>query len=235
MSDPGLAPEAIDPTATAAISYSRRLAAASWEATLACGIFKLLIAAAAIALPLMHGRPLAESVGWMLLAGGVAEFALGWGAHRTLLGSLTLGSGVLTVMAGILFILSGWQGLFPLATITMIWLILRGVISLGVGIRARADHGLSAFWMVLRGITDLGLGLALLIGLPIATIVILMFKETRETVSAFGILLAISFAVAGAGLVFMAFSQRRREALLVDDTQRRRHDRRVDGGHRTEI
>jgi uncharacterized membrane protein HdeD (DUF308 family) len=211
MSDPGPATEAVDPTATAATSYSRQLAAASWEATLACGIFKLLIAAAAIVLPLMQGRPLAESVGWMLLAGGVAEFALGWGAHRTLLGKLTLGSGLLTVMAGMLFILSGWKGLFPLTTITMIWLIFRGVIALGIGFQARAGFGGTWFWLVLRGVTDLGLGFALLIGLPMATIAILMFNETREAVSSFGILLAISFAVAGAGLVAMAFSQRRWE------------------------
>ena len=169
-----------------AISPPRQLAAASWEATLACGILKILIAAAAIALPLIEGRPLAESVGWMLLAGGVAEFALGWGAHRTLLGKLTLGSGVLTILAGILFLLSGWKGLFPLTTITMIWLILRGMISLDVGIQARAGYGRSWFWLVLRGVTDLGLGLTLLVGLPMATIAILMFNETREAVSTFG-------------------------------------------------
>jgi uncharacterized membrane protein HdeD (DUF308 family) len=116
-------------------------------------------------------------------------------------------------MAGILFILSGWKGLFPLTTVTMIWLILRGMVSLDVGIQARAGYGRSWFWLVLRGVTDLGLGLALLVGLPIAMIAILMFNETREVVSSFGILLAISFAVAGAGLVAMAFSQRRWEAI----------------------
>jgi uncharacterized membrane protein HdeD (DUF308 family) len=196
----------------AAPSPQKQLAAASWEATLACGIFKLLIAAAAIALPLIDRSALADSVGWMLLAGGVAEFALGWGAHRTLLGKLTLGSGMFTVLAGILFLLSGWKGLFPLTTITMIWLLLRGVISLDVGINAREGYGRSWYWMILRGVTDLGLGLTLLVGLPMATLAIILFNETREAVSSFGILLAISFAVAGAGLVAMAFSQRRWEA-----------------------
>jgi hypothetical protein len=52
----------------------------------------------------------------------------------------------------------------------------------------------------------------LLVGLPMAVIAILMFNETREAVSSFGVLLAISFAVAGTGLVAMAFSQRRWEA-----------------------
>jgi uncharacterized membrane protein HdeD (DUF308 family) len=102
----------------------------------------------------------------------------------------------------------------------MIWLILRGMISLDVGIQARAGYGRSWFWLVLRGVTDLGLGLTLLVGLPMATLAILMFNETREAVSTFGILLAISFAVAGAGLVAMAFSQRRWEATHGGGTRR---------------
>jgi hypothetical protein len=48
-----------------------------------------------------------------------------------------------------------------------------------------------------------------------ATIAILMFNETREMVSSFGILLAISFAVAGVGLVVMGLTQRRREAKAI--------------------
>ncbi|HYJ84255.1 MAG TPA: DUF308 domain-containing protein [Allosphingosinicella sp.] len=212
MSGPGTVSEApADSPQILPGAPPKLLAAASWEATLACGLLKILIAAAAVALPLIERRPLAESVGWMLLAGGVAEFALGWGAHRTLLGKLTLGSGFLTIAAGILFILSGWKGLFPLTTITMIWLMLRGMISLDVGIQARAGYGRSWFWLVLRGVTDLGLGLTLLVGLPMATLAILMFNETREVVASFAALLAISFAVAGVGLVAMAVSQRRRE------------------------
>ncbi len=213
MTGPETVPAApLDSPETVTASSPKRLEAASWQATLACGIVKILIAATAVALPLIEGRPLAESVGWMLVAGGAAEFALGWGGHQSLLGKLVLGSGVLTVLAGILFLLSGWKGLFPLTTITMIWLILRGVISLDVGIQARGADAWSWFWLLLRGVTDLGLGLTLLIGLPMASFAMLLFNETHEMVSTFGILLAISFGVAGTGLVAMALSQRRREA-----------------------
>ena len=148
----------------------------------------------------------------MLLAGGAAEFALGWGAHRTLLGKVTLGSGILTILAGILFVGSGWKGLFPLTSVSMIWLLLRGLISLDVGIQARGAHHADWFWLVLRGFTDFGLGMMLLLGLPMAAIAILLFNETQEMVSSFGIVLAISFAVAGVGLVVMGLTQRRREA-----------------------
>jgi uncharacterized membrane protein HdeD (DUF308 family) len=186
--------------------------ASSWGWTLACGLLKIAIAASALGLPFVSGPLVADSVGWMLLAGGAAEFALGWGAHRTLLGKVTLGSGILTILAGILFIASGWKGLFPLTSVTMIWLLLRGLISLDVGMQARgADRG-DWFWLVLRGLTDFGLGMTLLLGLPMAAIAVLLFNETQEMVSSFGVLLAISFAVAGVGLVVMGLTQRRREA-----------------------
>lgn len=187
-------------------------AASTWGWTVACGVLKIGIAASALALPLLAGRTLADSVGWMLVAGGGAEFALGWGAHRTMLGKVTLGSGLLTIMAGMLFIYSGWKGLLPLTTVTMIWLLLRGIISLDVGFQARTDYAAEWFWLLLRGATDLGLGLALLLGMPMAAIAVLLFNETQAMVSSFGLLLAISFAVAGAGLVVMGFAQRSREA-----------------------
>jgi uncharacterized membrane protein HdeD (DUF308 family) len=187
-------------------------AASSWGWTVACGALKIAIAVFALGLPLAAARPVAESVGWMLLVGGVAEFALGWGAHRALLGKVTLGSGLLTALAGALFIYSGWTGLFPLTTVTMIWLLLRGMVSLDVGIQARAAYAPEWFWLALRGITDFGLGLTLLLGLPMATIAILLFNETAEMVSSFGVLLAVSFAVGGVGLVVMGLAQRAREA-----------------------
>jgi uncharacterized membrane protein HdeD (DUF308 family) len=190
-------------------------AASTWGWTVACGALKIAIAASALALPLTAGRPLAESVGWMLLAGGAAEFALGWGAHRTMLGKVTLGSGLLTILAGILFINSGWKGLFPLTSVSMIWLLLRGTISLDMGIQARIVHASDWFWLALRGVTDLALGLTLLLGLPMAMIAILLFNETKEMVSSFGVMLAISFAVGGASLVVMGLTQRRREALML--------------------
>jgi uncharacterized membrane protein HdeD (DUF308 family) len=180
----------------------------------ACGALKIAIAALALALPVTVGRPLAQSVGWMLLAGGAAEFALGWGAHRALLGKVTLGSGLLTMLTGILFIGSGWTGLFPLTTVTLIWLLLSGLISVEVGMQARGPYSRDWFWLLLRGATDIGLGLTLLLGLPMAAIAVLLFNETKEMVSSFGILLAISFAVAGIGLVVMGLKQRGREASL---------------------
>lgn len=60
-----------------------------------------------------------------------------------------------------------------------------------------------------RGLTDLGLGLLLLMGVPIAMIVIVAFGVTSDLLTAFGASLSISFLVAGIGLVAIAMSQRR--------------------------
>ena len=189
-------------------------AASSWGWTVACGLLKIAIAASALALPLTLGRPLPELVGWMLIAGGAAEFALGWGAHRTVLGKVALGSGLLTIVTGILFIISGWIALLQLTTASMLWLLLRGSVSLAVGVEARVEHAADWFWLLLRSFTDLALGLMLMLRLPMAFIAAFLFSETKEMVSAFGMLLAISFAVAGIGLVAIGLRQRRREASL---------------------
>ena len=189
-------------------------AASSWGWTVACGLLKIAIAASALALSLTLGRPVPDLVGWMLIAGGAAEFALGWGAHRTVLGKVTLGSGLLTIVTGILFISSGWIGLFPLTTVSMLWLMLRGSVSLGVSVEARVEHAAEWFWLLLRSFTDLALGLMLMLRLPVAVVAAFLLSETKEMVSAFGMLLAISFAVAGIGLVVIGLRQRRREASL---------------------
>jgi uncharacterized membrane protein HdeD (DUF308 family) len=203
--------------ANVAPTPSPSFAASSWQWTVACGALKLAIAALAFGLSLGAARPVAQTVGWMLVAGGAAEFALGWGAHRTILGKVTLGSGLLTLLVGILLITSGWKGLFPLTTLCMIWLLLRGMISLAVAIEARAVYASDWFWLLLRGVTDFGLGLTLLLGLPMAAFAIFLFNETQEMVASFGLLLAISFAVAGAGLVVMGLKQRWREHQVLPD------------------
>ena len=184
-------------------------AEAHWQATLACGVLKILIAAAAVALPLLDGRHIASSVGWILIAGGTAEFMLGWSAHRSVLGKVTLGSGILTILAGLLSVASGWTGLFPLASVVIIWLVLRGLISLDIGFVSGRAFPTDSFWLLLRGLVDLGLGLLLLMGVPIAMIVIVAFGVTSTLLTAFSASLSISFLVAGIGLVVIALSQRR--------------------------
>ena len=186
------------------------LTAVPWHWTLACGLLKIGLAVAAMALPLLAGHPLAPMVGWILSIGGLAELLLGWVGQRSLLRSLTLASGGVTLAAGILFLTSEINGLLQLSTIIATWLVARGIVSLEIGLRTYRTLATYWLWVTLRGITDLGLGLLLWIGIPISMMSLIAFGESADIVTPFSAILSLSFAVAGIGLVVIGFGQRRR-------------------------
>lgn len=185
----------------------RPLASGSWQSTFAGGIFKVLIAALALSLPLIEDRPLPLWVGGMLVAGGVAELAVGWSARNSVVGKVALGSGAMTVLAGLIFMAVDRMGLAQLMLLTIIWLVLRGLISLGLALRWRASNAARALLLV-RGATDLALGLALIVGLSVMQIAMLIFGSTPAMATGFLVIVAISFGIAGVGLVVIALSQR---------------------------
>ena len=195
--------DSVDSYATEAL-----VPAAHWQGTLACGVLKVLIAAVAITLPLLKDRQIALSIGWMLIAGGAAEFLLGWSAHRSAMGKVTLGSGILTLLAGVLFVTSGWTGLFPVASIVIVWLLLRGLIWLDIGFLSSQTFPHDSVWLLLRGLVDLGLGLLLMMGVSIASMIIFAIGVTSYVLTAVGASLSISFLVGGVSLIAIALSQR---------------------------
>ena len=91
----------------------------------------------------------------------------------------------------------------------IIWFLLRGLISLDIGIQSSRTFANDSVWLLVRGLVDLGLGLLLLMGVPIAMIVIVAFGVTSDLLTAFGASLSISYLVTGIGLVAIAISQRR--------------------------
>lgn len=189
----------------------RAFGPASWRWTLTCGLAKLLFALAAIFLPLLEGRPLAASVGWLLILGGVAEWLLGWGGRKSEFRRLNFLSGGVTVVAGLLFVLRP-TGVYGLTTIVLAWLFARGLIELIEGLRYRPVLVSVSWWLWARGIVDMALAVALLAGLPITALMVLLFGGTREVVTAFGLVLSISFLVSGAGFLAVARVQQHWEA-----------------------
>lgn len=181
----------------------------SWQLTLACGVLKLLIGAAAFTLPLAHAPGLPRLVGWMLLAGGVSELLLSWSGRHSWVGRISFGSGAITVALGALFVSGPLRGLYPLAPFVMAWFLLRAILSLDVAIQSRFTPAANWAWLAIRGATDLALGLLLMAGAPLAMLAMVIFGEIREFVTVFSATLAISFIVAGTGLVAIALTQRR--------------------------
>ena len=185
---------------------TRPIAVGSWKAALAGGIFKILIAALALSLPFIE-RPLPLWVGGMILAGGLGELAVGWAARLSIVGKVALGSGMMTALAGLSFMAAVRMGLGQLTLLTIVWLLLRGLISFGLALRWRSSQAARTLLLV-RGGTDLALGLALIVGLSVSQIALLLFGGTAAMAAGFLVIIGVSFAVAGVGLVAIALSER---------------------------
>jgi uncharacterized membrane protein HdeD (DUF308 family) len=200
-------------TTTVAISRggetteARPITSGSWKSTLAGGIFKLLIAALALILPMVEDRPLPLWVGGMLLAGGLAELAVGWTARHSVVGKVALGSGTMTVLAGLFFMAAVGMGLAQLTVLTIVWLVVRGLISGALALNWRSSRAARTLVLV-RGGTDLALGTALIAGLSISQIAFILFGGTPAMVTGFLVIVAISFGVAGVGLIAIAITER---------------------------
>ena len=188
-------------------SEARPIASGSGKSTLAGGIFKLLIAALALSLPLVEDRPLPLWVGGMLLAGGLAELAVGWAARHSVVGKVALGSGTMTVVTGLFFMAARAMGLAQLTVLTIAWLIVRGLISAGLALNSGSSRAARTLLLV-RGGVDLALGIALVVGLSVSQLALMLFGGTPAMATGFLVIVAISFGIAGAGLVAIAIAER---------------------------
>jgi uncharacterized membrane protein HdeD (DUF308 family) len=200
-------------SATVAISRAgdttdaRPIALGSWKSTLTGGIFKLLIAVLALGLPLVEDRPLPLWIGGMLLAGGLAELAVGWTARHSVVGKVAFGSGIMTVLAGLFFMGAVGMGLAQLTVLTIVWLGVRGLISTLLALNSRSSQATRTLLLV-RGGADLALGVALITGLSISQVAFILFGGTPAMATGFLVIVAISFGVAGVGLIAIAMAER---------------------------
>jgi len=200
-------------SATVAISRAgdtadaRPIPFGSWKSTFAGGIFKLLIAALALSLPLVENRPLPMWVGGMLLAGGLAELAVGWTARHSVVGKVAFASGTMTAVAGLLFMGAVRMGLPQLTILTAVWLAARGLISAVLAFNWRSSRAARTLLLV-RGGADLALAIALVAGISVSQIAFILFGGTPAMAIGFLVIVAISFGIAGVGLVAIAISER---------------------------
>lgn len=188
----------------------RPIVAGSWKATLSGGMFKVFLAALALSLPLLEHTPLPLWVGGLLLSGGLAELVVGWAARRSIVGKVAVGSGIITALTGLSFMAAIGMGVGQLTLLTTVWLAVRGLLSLLPVIQWRSGHAARTLLLV-RGTTDLALGVALLAGLSISQIALLVFGGTPAMTNGFLMIVAVSFSVAGVGLIAIALSEFRWE------------------------
>ncbi len=162
------------------------------------GVATLLLGIGAAFLPLVQPWGSGSVIGWLLLLAGTFEITAGVirGFQEVRKGRIA--AGCVTAIAGLLFILNPLLGLFPTAYLVIAWLLIRGAILLSVAYRSSRMFTMS---VAISGLCDLLLALVLIVGLPLAILVVNLFGPTPEVVAHFAWIFAASFLVTGVSLL----------------------------------
>jgi uncharacterized membrane protein HdeD (DUF308 family) len=162
------------------------------------GIVIILLGAGAALLPAGKTIP-SDMIGGLLISAGLIETVAG--SLRRQLRSYAMAAGVVTALAGLLFILNPETHFFPTVWPIIGWLMVRSVILAAEAVEMR---GSVRTWTALSAGMDFLLAVLLITGLSVSTIVISVFGPTPELVAAFAWVLAASFVVNGLMLLEVA-------------------------------
>ena len=162
------------------------------------GIAIILLSIGAALLP--AGKTISsDMIGGLLIAAGLIELVAG--SLRRGARPYAMITGVVTALAGLLFVLDPVTHFFPTVTPVIAWLLLRCVILIAV---CTESSGSVRTWTALSAGMDFLLAVLLVAGLSISTLVISIFGPTRELVASFAWVLAASFVVNGLMLLEVA-------------------------------
>ncbi|MFL6736150.1 MAG: hypothetical protein ACJ8F4_03710 [Sphingomonas sp.] len=155
------------------------------------GIAIIFLSAGAALLP--AGKSISsEMIGGLLVAAGLIETVAG--SLRREARTLAMAAGIVTTLAGLLFIVNPTTHFFPIVTPVIAWLFIRGAI---LAVAVRLTEGAVRTWTAISAGVDIALGLLLMAGLSIATIVISLFGPTDTLVASFAWFIAASFVANG--------------------------------------
>ena len=144
-----------------------------------------------------------DTIGAVLIAAGLIETIAG--SLRNDVRTYAMAAGIVTAVAGLLFILNPETHLFPIVWPIVGWLVIRAGL---LGYAATHVGGSVRTWMGLSAGMDLLLALLLIAGLSITAIVVSLFGPTPELVASFAWVLAASFVVNGLMLLEVASCER---------------------------
>ena len=168
--------------------------------TRVAGIAIILLAVGAALLP-AGKRIHSDMIGGLLIAAGLIELVAG--SLRREARSFAMAAGIVTALAGLLYVVNPQTHFFPTVVPIIGWLLLRCLI-LAAG--SRESSGSVRTWTLLSAGMDFLLAVLLTAGLSISTIVISLFGPTAELVASFAWVLAASFVVNGLMLLEVASS-----------------------------
>lgn len=142
-------------------------------------------------------------IGGLLIAAGLIETVAG--SLRRQVRPYAMAAGIVTALAGLLFILSPETHFFPTVWPIIGWLLVRSLVLAATAVETR---GSVRTWTGLSAGMDFLLAVLLIAGLSISTIVISVFGPTRELVASFAWILAASFIINGLMLLEVASCER---------------------------
>lgn len=166
------------------------------------GIAIILLGIGAALLPAGKTIPSAM-IGGLLIAGGLIETVAG--SLRRDARPFAMAAGIVTTLAGLLFILNPERHFFPTVFPIIAWLLLRSLI---LAVSATEVHDSARVWTLISAGIDFLLAALLITGLSISTIVVSVFGPTRELVASFAWVLAASFVTNGLMLLEIASCER---------------------------
>jgi hypothetical protein len=166
------------------------------------GIAIILLGVGAALLP--AGKTISsDMIGGLLIAAGLIETVAG--SLRRESRSFAMAAGVVTALAGLLFLVNPEPHFFPTVWPIIGWLLIRSLILAG---SLTEIEGTVRRWTAISAGLDFLLAVLLIAGLSISTIVISVFGPTPELIAGFAWVLSASFVVNGLMLLEVASCER---------------------------
>lgn len=186
-----------------AIQAHRRLSEqARSRALRVAGIAIILLGMGAALLPAGKTIPSAM-IGGLLIAAGLIETISG--TLRRQVRPYAMAAGIVTALAGLLFVLNPETHFFPSVWPIIGWLLVRSLVLAAAAVETRRSV---RTWTGLSAGMDFLLAVLVITGLSVSTIVVSVFGPTRELIATFAWVLAASFVVNGLMLLEVASCER---------------------------
>lgn len=144
-----------------------------------------------------------DMIGGLLIAAGLIETVAG--SLRREARPFAMAAGIVTALAGLLFIVNPQTHFFPRVVPIIGWLLVRSLVLAGA---LTETEGSVRTWTAISAGLDFLLAALLIMGLSISTLVISVFGPTPELVASFAWVLAASFVVNGLMLLEVASCER---------------------------
>ena len=166
------------------------------------GIAIILLGVGAALLP--AGKTISSDMfGGLLIAGGLIVTVAG--SLRRESRSFAMAAGVVTALAGLLFIVNPETHFFPTVWPIIGWLLIRSLILAG---SLTEIEGTVRRWTAISAGLDFLLAVLLIAGLSASTLVVSVFGPTPELIAGFAWVLAASFVINGLMLLEVASCER---------------------------